>query len=236
MVKNEDINDTTCIPPNTEEQFDIDLPEALDKLTIRVDWYYEASRKSNNAVSLSHDSTSIGTDIEDSILDDRTSFKVENQTLTNNIFRLDSRGDGEVTRLGAGESYRPNHNRRSPPRADTFRSDRDRDRSPRRDRRTPPLSSDSYHPGGRDRSPRRRSRTPPYRARDRSPPRDMTWRGRPRSPLRGGRTPLRARSPRRFSPRRDDDRRERPRSPRRDDRYIFAYLFLFTLLEFEVQI
>ncbi|KAI9651054.1 hypothetical protein NHQ30_001091 [Ciborinia camelliae] len=131
---------------------------------------------------------------------------------------LDIRGDGEVTRLGAGESYRPNHNRRSPPRADTFRSDRDRDRSPRRDRRTPPLSSDSYHPGGRDRSPRRRSRTPPYRARDRSPPRDMNWRGRPRSPLRGARTPLRARSPRRFSPRRDDDRRERPRSPRRDDR------------------
>lgn len=138
--------------------------------------------------------------------------------LMNCIYRIDIRGDGEVTRLGAGESYRPNHNRRSPPRADTFRSDRDRDRSPRRDRRTPPLSSDSYHPGGRDRSPRRRSRTPPYRARDRSPPRDMNWRGRARSPIRGGRTPLRARSPRRFSPRRDDDRRERPRSPRRDDR------------------
>ncbi|PQE03163.1 serine arginine repetitive matrix 1 protein [Rutstroemia sp. NJR-2017a BBW] len=136
--------------------------------------------------------------------------------LISNPNRLDSRGDGEVTRLGAGESYRPNPRPRSP-RADTFRSDRDRDRSPRRDRRTPPLSSDSYHPGARDRSPRRRSRTPPYRARDRSPARDMNWRSRARSPIRA-RSPLRTRSPRRYSPRRDDDRRDRVRSPRRDDR------------------
>jgi hypothetical protein len=136
--------------------------------------------------------------------------------LISNSNRLDSRGDGEVTRLGAGESYRPNPRPRSP-RADTFRSDRDRDRSPRRDRRTPPLSSDSYHPGARDRSPRRRSRTPPYRARDRSPARDMNWRSRARSPIRA-RSPLRTRSPRRYSPRRDDDRRDRVRSPRRDDR------------------
>lgn len=112
--------------------------------------------------------------------------------------------EGEVTKFGAGESYRPSaHVRpRSPP-GDNFRSDRDR--SPRRDRpRSPPIS-DSYHPGDR-----RRSRTPPYR-RDRSPPRDsMNWRPRARSP--------RPRSPRRFSPRRDDDRRDRARSPRRDDR------------------
>ncbi|KAN0110115.1 hypothetical protein V8E51_006502 [Hyaloscypha variabilis] len=117
------------------------------------------------------------------------------------------RGEGEVTRLGGGESYRPITSRpRSPPRIDSFRSGRDRDNSPRRERaRTPP--TDSWHPN-RDRSPRRRSRTPPRR--DRSPTRD-NWRARPRSPMRD-RTP-----PRRFSPRRDDDRRAR--SPaRRDER------------------
>jgi hypothetical protein len=117
-----------------------------------------------------------------------------------------SRGEGEVTKMGGGESYRPAGARpRSPPRIDSFRGDRDR--SPRRERaRTP--QTDSWHPSSRDRSPRRRSRTPPRR--DRSPLRD-NWRARPRSPMRA-RTP-----PRRFSPRRDDDRR--PRSPaRRDER------------------
>ena len=56
--------------------------------------------------------------------------------------------EGEVTKFGAGESYRPAaHARpRSPHSGDTFRSERDR--SPRRDRaRSPPPSSDSYHPG-----------------------------------------------------------------------------------------
>lgn len=122
---------------------------------------------------------------------------------------ISCRGDGEVTRMGAGESYRPTARPRSPNRTDSFRGDRERDRSPRRERaRTPP--TDSWHPGDRDRSPRRRSRTPPRR--DRSPLRD-NWRARPRSPIRG-RTP-----PRRFSPRRDEDRR--PRSPvRRDDRSV----------------
>jgi hypothetical protein len=122
---------------------------------------------------------------------------------------ISCRGDGEVTRMGAGESYRPSARPRSPTRTDSFRGDRDRDRSPRRERaRTPP--TDSWHPSNRDRSPRRRSRTPPRR--DRSPLRD-NWRSRPRSPIRG-RTP-----PRRFSPRRDEDRR--PRSPvRRDDRSV----------------
>lgn len=55
--------------------------------------------------------------------------------------------EGEVTKFGAGESYRPiAHARpRSPPGGDTFRSDRDR--SPRRDRARSPPISDSYHPG-----------------------------------------------------------------------------------------
>lgn len=78
--------------------------------------------------------------------------------------RSDHRGDGEVTRMGGGESYRPSTGRpppRSPPRADTFRSDRDR--------RTPPVS-DSYHPGNR-----RRSRSP-------GPRESANWRERPRSP------------------------------------------------------
>ncbi|TEY40962.1 hypothetical protein BOTCAL_0411g00100 [Botryotinia calthae] len=194
MAKVENPNDATYAPFRAEEEIDL---SRVENLTIRASWNFEAALRPRNAGSFSN---------------------ARKEVLTNRNRRLDIRGDGEVTRLGAGESYRPNHNRRSPPRADTFRSDRDRDRSPRRDRRTPPLSSDSYHPSARDRSPRRRSRTPPYRARDRSPPRDMTWRGRPRSPLRGGRTPIRARTPRRFSPRRDDDRRDRLRSPRRDER------------------
>ncbi|KAG9236148.1 hypothetical protein BJ875DRAFT_241496 [Amylocarpus encephaloides] len=101
--------------------------------------------------------------------------------------------------MGNGESYRPAARPRSPPRADTYRTDRDR-------ARTPP-ASDSWHPNSRNRSPRRRSRSPMRR--DRSPLRD-NWRARARSP--------RARSPsRRFSPRRDDDRRARS-PPRRDER------------------
>lgn len=121
--------------------------------------------------------------------------------------RYVGRGDGEVTKMGAGESYRPAARPRSP-RSDTSRFDRDRDRSPRRDRarspirdraRSPPFAPDTYNAGGRDRSPlRRRSRSPmPYRSRDRTPPRDMpTWRDRDRarSPIRN-RTPPRARSP-----------------------------------------
>ena len=76
--------------------------------------------------------------------------------------RSDDRG--EVTRMGGGESYRPSTGRaplRSPPRADTFRSGRDR--------RTSPIS-ETYLSGSR-----RRSRSPG--------PRDSAnWRERPRSP------------------------------------------------------
>lgn len=54
--------------------------------------------------------------------------------------------EGEVTKFGAGESYRPSaHARPRSPQGDTFRSDRDR--SPRRDRARSPPISDSYHPG-----------------------------------------------------------------------------------------
>ncbi|KFY11396.1 hypothetical protein V492_04477 [Pseudogymnoascus sp. VKM F-4246] len=122
------------------------------------------------------------------------------------------RGDGEVTKMGAGESYRPSVRPRSP-RSDAGRFDRDRDRSPRRDRPRSPLPSDGYVPGGRDRSPlRRRSRSPvAYRSRDRTPPRDVqNWRDRERarSPQRP-RSPVRPRSPQRMrSP-------VRPRSPLR---------------------
>ncbi|OBT85256.1 hypothetical protein VE02_05195 [Pseudogymnoascus sp. 03VT05] len=75
--------------------------------------------------------------------------------------RYAPRGDGEVTKMGAGESYRPSVRPRSP-RSDTSRFDnRDRDRSPRRERPRSPQTSDAYIPGGRDRSPlRRRSRSP----------------------------------------------------------------------------
>jgi hypothetical protein len=135
--------------------------------------------------------------------------------------RADNRGDGEVTKMGAGESYRPAARPRSPPRTDTFRTSD-------RDRRTPPIT-DTYHPGER----RRASRSPGYR-RKRSPGRDSgNWRARPRSPPRarsinfGLRLVNRPRGagsnhqtgpPRRLSPRRDDDRRDRARSPRRDER------------------
>ncbi|KAI3341677.1 hypothetical protein F4824DRAFT_322905 [Ustulina deusta] len=134
--------------------------------------------------------------------------------------------DGEVTRYGAGESYRPYNSNRSPRRA----------RSPPplpRDRpRSPPPDSDRYVP---DRAPRRRSRsTDRYRrdpSRDRRDLRDVrdvrdmggdSWRRDDRSralrrspPRRSPprRSPPRRSPPRRFSPRRDD--RDRPRSPRR---------------------
>ncbi|KAI1348566.1 hypothetical protein F5Y01DRAFT_210235 [Xylaria sp. FL0043] len=142
--------------------------------------------------------------------------------------------DGEVTRYGAGESYRPYNSNRSPRRA--------RSPPPRERPRSPPPDSDRYVP---DRGPRRRSRsTDRYRrdpSRDRRDLRDIrdirdardvrdvrdtggdSWRRddrsralrrspRRRSPPR--RSPLRrSPPPRRFSPRRDD--RDRPRSPRR---------------------
>ncbi|ELR04728.1 hypothetical protein GMDG_06957 [Pseudogymnoascus destructans 20631-21] len=126
--------------------------------------------------------------------------------------RYAPRGDGEVTKMGAGESYRPSVRPRSP-RSNTSRFDRDRDRSPRRERPRSPQASDAYIPGGRDRSPlRRRSRSPgAYRSRDRTPPRDVqNWRDRERarSPQRP-RGPVRPRSPQRMrSP-------VRPRSPLR---------------------
>ncbi|KAI0181844.1 hypothetical protein GGR52DRAFT_526526 [Hypoxylon sp. FL1284] len=133
--------------------------------------------------------------------------------------------DGEVTRYGAGESYRPFNSNRSPRRA----------RSPPRGRSPPLIDSDRYIPG---RSPRRRSRSADrYRrdpSRDRRDTRDVrdtrdardmgdSWRRRDRSrsirrspprrspPRRS--PPRRSPPPRRFSPRRDD--RDRLRSPRR---------------------
>ncbi|KAI1388428.1 uncharacterized protein F4822DRAFT_402819 [Hypoxylon trugodes] len=125
--------------------------------------------------------------------------------------------DGEVTRYGAGESYRPFNSNRSPRRA----------RSPPRGRSPPPpLDSDRYIPS---RSPRRRSRSADrYRrepSRDRRDTRELggdSWRRRDRSrslrrspPRRSPRRspPRRSPPPRRFSPRRDD--RDRMRSPRR---------------------
>ncbi|OTB01582.1 hypothetical protein M426DRAFT_213629 [Hypoxylon sp. CI-4A] len=125
--------------------------------------------------------------------------------------------DGEVTRYGAGESYRPFNSNRSPRRA----------RSPPRGRSPPLIDSDRYIPG---RSPRRRSRSADrYRrdpSRDRRDNREMagdSWRRRGRSrslrrspprrsPVRRS-PPRRSPGPRRFSPRRDD--RERMRSPQR---------------------
>ncbi|KAI1184716.1 hypothetical protein F5B17DRAFT_410968 [Nemania serpens] len=146
--------------------------------------------------------------------------------------------DGEVTRYGAGESYRPYNSNRSPRRP---RSPPPRDRP-----RSPIPDSDRYVP---DRAPRRRSRsTDRYRGdpsrdrRDLRDPRDVrdirdaggdSWRRddrsralrRPSPPRRSSprRSPPRRSPPRRFSPRRDDrdrgparDRdRDRPRSPRR---------------------
>ncbi|RDW88048.1 hypothetical protein BP6252_00080 [Coleophoma cylindrospora] len=188
----------------------------------------------------------VGVDLSHSILLGNSSSVVFSNL---HISNFSNRADGEVTMLGAGESYRPagGRPRSPPPRADTFRADRDR--SPRRDRartplrdrqrsppyreraRTPPPASDSYYPGSRNRSPiRRRSRTPPYRSRDRTPARDVpNWRARdrPRSPFRPrsprNRSPPRARSPfrARSPPRNRSPFRARspPRrfSPRRED-------------------
>ncbi|KAI2641994.1 hypothetical protein GGS21DRAFT_500715 [Xylaria nigripes] len=132
--------------------------------------------------------------------------------------------DGEVTRYGAGESYRPYNSNRSPRRARS---------PPLRERPRSPLDSDRYVP---DRAPRRRSRSiDRYRrepSRDRRDLRDMrdvrdaggdSWRRDDRSrnlrrsplPRRSPprRSPPRRSPPRRFSPRRDD--RDRARSPRR---------------------
>ncbi|KAI8624594.1 hypothetical protein F5Y19DRAFT_309810 [Xylariaceae sp. FL1651] len=131
--------------------------------------------------------------------------------------------DGEVTRYGAGESYRPFNSNRSPRRARS---------PPPRERPRSPLDSDRYVP---DRAPRRRSRSVDrYRrepSRDRRDVRDMrdvrdtggdSWRRDDRSrslrrspPRRSPprRSPPRRSPPRRFSPRRDD--RDRQRSPRR---------------------
>ena len=61
--------------------------------------------------------------------------------LIDNQHRVENRGDGQVTRMGAGESYRPTarpRSPRSPPRADTFRTNRDG--SPRRERARTPIS------------------------------------------------------------------------------------------------
>ncbi|KAI0010611.1 hypothetical protein F4779DRAFT_576946 [Xylariaceae sp. FL0662B] len=125
--------------------------------------------------------------------------------------------DGEVTRYGAGESYRPFNSNRSPRRA--------RSPPPRERARSPLLDSDRYVP---DRTPRRRSRSPDrFRrdpSRDRRDTRDTgdSWRRRDRSrslrrspPRRSPprRSPPRRSPPRRYSPRRDD--RDRLRSPRR---------------------
>ncbi|KAI1343788.1 hypothetical protein F5Y15DRAFT_178434 [Xylariaceae sp. FL0016] len=143
--------------------------------------------------------------------------------------------DGEVTRYGAGESYRPFNSNRSPPPRRARTPPRERARSP------PQLDSDRYVP---DRTPRRRSRSVDrYRrepSRDRRDIRDVrdvrdtrdtrdiggdSWRRRDRSrslrrspprrpsppPRRS--PPRRSPPPRRFSPRRDD--RDRARSPRR---------------------
>lgn len=129
--------------------------------------------------------------------------------------------DGEVTRYGAGESYRPFNSNRSPRRA--------RSPPPRERARTPPLENDRYIPNNR-----RRSRSPDRYRRNLSRERRDTgdsWRrdDRPRrnSPPRRSpprRSPVRRSPPRRFSPPRRDDRdrdardnrdRGRVRSPRR---------------------
>ncbi|KAI1152992.1 hypothetical protein F4825DRAFT_461460 [Nemania diffusa] len=120
--------------------------------------------------------------------------------------------DGEVTRYGAGESYRPYNSNRSPRRA--------RSPPPRERPRSPPPDSDRYVP---DRAPRRRSHSTdhPRDLRDARDVRDVrdsggdSWRRDDRS-----RTLRRSPPPRRSPPRRSPPRRSPPRrfSPRRDDR------------------
>lgn len=205
------------------------------------------------AVTIAHASASLGSDIPHARIIKFAQDTRYTEVDTNTCDRYDDRDDPEVTRMGAGESYRPLA-RRSPRRSRSRSlSRRDRDRSPPRmrarsprDRPRSPYRNDSYH----IRSPRRRSRTPPYRGRDRTPPRDNpNWRARDRrSPIRNRsprtRTPSRARSPLRdrSPPRRFSPRRERPRSPprrasplRRDERqrsrspYINRYAFCLSL-------
>ncbi|KAK8039413.1 hypothetical protein PG993_007824 [Apiospora rasikravindrae] len=146
------------------------------------------------------------------------------------VFRYD---DGEVTRYGAGESYRPFNDRADRERPERPERPDRRPRSPPRPVRSPPprerartppaLDNDRYIPDrDRDRTPRRRSRSPGRFRRDRSREREAdrpaaggdSWRRpreRTRSPARRPspppqrRSPLRRNSPppRRFSPRRD---------------------------------
>ncbi|KAI1851625.1 hypothetical protein JX266_003087 [Neoarthrinium moseri] len=153
------------------------------------------------------------------------------------IMERDSRSsrrydDGEVTRYGAGESYRPfnatarrarspeRERARSPPPRDQRERDRPRSPPPRERARSPVGHEDRYVP---DRTPRRRSRSPGFR-RDRSRGRDMrgpaadTWRRRDQSRSPGRRpsprrSPIRRNSPppRRFSPPRRDMRDDRDR-------------------------
>ncbi|RYP67996.1 hypothetical protein DL771_006919 [Monosporascus sp. 5C6A] len=79
--------------------------------------------------------------------------------------------DGEVTRYGAGESYRPFNSNRSPRRA--------RSPPPRERARSPPLvDSDRYIPG------RRRSRTPPDLGDEETQPAEAPRADRPRDEVR----------------------------------------------------
>ncbi|KAK6084178.1 hypothetical protein SCUP234_03507 [Seiridium cupressi] len=131
--------------------------------------------------------------------------------------------DGEVTRYGAGESYRPFNDRATPRRART--PERERRSPPPRDRVRSPPREPRDRPRSPPREPRERPRSPPREPRERlrSPPREP--RDRPRSPPRGprARSPLpreRARSPviheNRYIP--DRTPRRRSRSPFRPDR------------------
>jgi hypothetical protein len=125
------------------------------------------------------------------------------------IADMDRFDDGEVTRYGAGESWRPFPRDRSPRRQRSPPRDRDRERDrPRereRPRSPPPIASDSYVP---NRSPRRRSRSGERFRRERSRGAD-TWRRRERTRS----PPPRRPSPRRPSPRRPSPRRPSPRRP-----------------------
>ncbi|KAH6656823.1 hypothetical protein BKA67DRAFT_170394 [Truncatella angustata] len=107
--------------------------------------------------------------------------------------------DGEVTRYGAGESYRPFN-----------------DRTPRRGKS--PAGPDRESPIAREREPRDRARSPPRepRIRPRSPPREPRFR--PRSPLPQRDRPVGRSPPREPRARSPLPQRERPRSPPRAPR------------------
>ncbi|KAK6844904.1 hypothetical protein PG995_015014 [Apiospora arundinis] len=152
--------------------------------------------------------------------------------------------DGEVTRYGAGESYRPFNDRADrerperperPERVERPERPERRPRSPPRPGRSPPprerartppaLDNDRYIPDrDRDRTPRRRSRSPGRFRRDRSREREAdrpaaggdSWR-RPRERTR---SPARRPSPppQRRSPLRRNSPPPRRFSPRRDIR------------------